>query len=1631
MCTNGTFSNSSLNAECAECPAGTYSDGGADGCLPCPEGTVAADAGSSACAACPEGAAASRSDGSSESETSALGATVCKCGRGHEMGQDDTGADACVVCSAGRYQDEPVSVECKTCPAGTKKANNTVEASDQPTDCVVCEEGTVALAGARECHACAANTTEVDRQQCECAEGTYTAYASEEAKLAAQALSQAPLHFGLGCIEPHCTCQACPEGQYAATRGLEQCTNCAAGTYNPFTGQISPESCMPCEVDTYASTAGSAECTACPQSSVSATPAEQCLCSPGYYVRVDAGLAAGFECVSCEPGTYASDLHQQACTPCNPGTYSNLYNRTSFMNCKACEPWHDGSDLRETVAPEAGSATCLVCPRTSDTDQSATYCSCLAGNFRSPFTSTVEGVANMTHAEAYAALAHEIHGAGAEAPDAALVEELSSELLGYTCDLCGAGHFNEALNVTACEACPAGTYSNLTGAEKLCECTLCSNNTVSNSSGATECLPCGENALVDVSLTYCYCPLGYRKVTTSAHHVSGGFDCERCEMGTFNSVGRSEYMNLPEAYECTPCPAGTYGAEDGGIGPGVCLDCEQLSTPSYSDTPGSSACSECPEFSFTYSSGTTCRCQNDYYATYMDMAEYVAGATGNTSMKKCLPCPEGGTCPGNDLIVGKKDYWRRNANQTTFYECNADICAAESATPSNATLEHLMPSCAEGHNTSVPMCGLCWSITDDDDALYLPDEEDLCQKCDEDTRSAWLRIVIAVLGVLVAGAVLYVMLLRPFGRELEERAVEYLRGRFPSLFDTFESGLEATGIFEEVYGVLTELHESVMELATGATLKTMVSFYQIASALVAVLNVSWPSSFSTTIKSLSFVNLDIFSIASVSCTIGEVKFYDQLLAATLLPVVFMLFIGTLYYVGWRVGKRRLSPEALKEFADKCHNSITFFLFLVYPSTSETIFKTFACVDIYGEEWLSAQLDERCWIGDHQWWVIYALVGTALVPVGVPLYFLYLLYSNQVPRLARYKVKSAMLIEVMEYCVRIHDMEFYRFDAVVVADQVPLWDLQRMYFKLRADEQDPVELVDELEDPTNPKTEEIRRRVTEVHDKQLKSRDWLIDNLLEWARQNGIQSQEVNWAEVEEEGRRRRRGRRLRAQHQSTPAIPKSAHLARSVSSRGFLKESTLGSRRRGNLQALARSKSSKAPQDDVAAENEEEEDFAEVAKLAAVQASQRCGILFISYRPEAWYFEVVELLRKLVFSGLLLFVDDGSITQIVFAACFAFVTLQLYVSIGPMQERVDQKYLEAVTQQVFVITFVAILLNLSAYTDSFFLDVLLFVSSMLALFYPFCLVCWGWGARVMATNLGTKIKLRAATTDFFHRRRMNSLVESEVDSTGRSRTGTFMMADYRLPSTRAKRLSSIAMAEEAPAVDVNIENGKELAETSQEELSSIAMAEEVPAVDVDIENGKELAETSQEELPSIAMAEEAPAVDVDIENGKELAETSQEEQSTNVVDSETSDVGLMIVEYIKEVEAMPPRLAKLQVAVSDLQHPGEASRIYDEEALPSSMYADEGAPAVEIEKLEKIDTFPRNEAVSTYFRSASLNPEDEMEEVPFSPASHISEMEPQGAISSPRALQSLLSGNDMVSPRATNSPGDSTTNVAL
>ena len=49
------------------------------------------------------------------------------------------------------------------------------------------------------------------------------------------------------------------------------------------------------------------------------------------------------------------------------------------------------------------------------------------------------------------------------------------------------------------------------------------------------------------------------------------------------------------------------------------------------------------------------------------------------------------------------------------------------------------------------------------------------------------------------------------------------------------------------------------------------------------------------------------------------------------------------------------------------------------------------------------------------------------------------------------------------------------------------------------------------------------------------------------------------------------------------------------------------------------------------------------------------GFLYKDYTRQAWYFEIVELLRKLILCGATGFIAPGTLTQIVF--CLVFCTV--------------------------------------------------------------------------------------------------------------------------------------------------------------------------------------------------------------------------------------------------------------------------------------------------------------------------------------------------------------------------------------
>jgi hypothetical protein len=80
------------------------------------------------------------------------------------------------------------------------------------------------------------------------------------------------------------------------------CIACAAGAYNPSTGNRSSESCIACSAGTYNPSTGSSSSTAC---------------------------------ISCVAGTF-STLGQSACTTCAAGSYNPSSGSVSPSDCTAC-----------------------------------------------------------------------------------------------------------------------------------------------------------------------------------------------------------------------------------------------------------------------------------------------------------------------------------------------------------------------------------------------------------------------------------------------------------------------------------------------------------------------------------------------------------------------------------------------------------------------------------------------------------------------------------------------------------------------------------------------------------------------------------------------------------------------------------------------------------------------------------------------------------------------------------------------------------------------------------------------------------------------------------------------------------------------------------------------------------------------------------------------------------------------------------------------------------------------------------------------------------------------------------------------------------------------------------------------
>ena len=159
-----------------------------------------------------------------------------------------------------------------------------------------------------------------------------------------------------------------------------------------------------------------------------------------------------------------------------------------------------------------------------------------------------------------------------------------------------------------------------------------------------------------------------------------------------------------------------------------------------------------------------------------------------------------------------------------------------------------------------------------------------------------------------------------------------------------------------------------------------------------VANVTYPDVYQRFLDGVNILNFDVLWIPSAGCLV-DVDFHGRLLVSTIGPLVALALLAITY----TVAKRRSSGSeaALQRIRHKHMSAVLLMTFLVYSSVSATVFQTFACEDLDDRKtYLTADYRIECDSSEHQAFQVFAGIMILVYPVGIPLFYGYLLYKNR-------------------------------------------------------------------------------------------------------------------------------------------------------------------------------------------------------------------------------------------------------------------------------------------------------------------------------------------------------------------------------------------------------------------------------------------------------------------------------------------------------------------------------------------------------------------------------------------------------------------------------------------------------------
>ena len=96
------------------------------------------------------------------------------------------------------------------------------------------------------------------------------------------------------------------------------------------------------------------------------------------------------------------------------------------------------------------------------------------------------------------------------------------------------------------------------------------------------------------------------------------------------------------------------------------------------------------------------------------------------------------------------------------------------------------------------------------------------------------------------------------------------------------------------------------------------------------------------------------------------------------------------------------------------------------------------------------------------------------------------------------------------------------------------------------------------------------------------------------------------------------------------------------------------------------------------------------AKAISPQAT-RLAFLWVAYKPEFWYFEIIETSRRMMMTAVLSVISPGSSSQLVLAILLSVLYTKLYESISPYAENFDNATANLGLRQIAVTFFTALI----------------------------------------------------------------------------------------------------------------------------------------------------------------------------------------------------------------------------------------------------------------------------------------------------------------------------------------------------